>query len=206
MTTTNKKLMAEARTALAGKWGTAMLACVIVWLVTIAAQIVPMINLVAPLLVAGPLTVGLSAFFLKLVRGEKLDLEIVFSGFDRFGTALATYLLAMLFIVLWALLLIVPGIIAAFAYSQVYFILADDKSVGPMQAIDRSKAMMKGHKWKFFCLGLRFLGWILLSILTLGIGFLWTMPYMSAAAAKFYEDVKRKAHSAHHAAAHSATA
>jgi uncharacterized membrane protein len=68
--------------------------------------------------------------------------------------------------------------------------LADDNSIKAMEAIDKSKKMMDGYKWKYFCLGLRFLGWALLCILTLGIGFLWLMPYMQVSMAKFYDDVK----------------
>jgi uncharacterized membrane protein len=96
----------------------------------------------------------------------------------------------ILFILLWTLLLIIPGIIAAISYSMTFYILADDNSIGAMDAIDKSKKMMDGYKWKCFCLGLRFLGWALLCILTLGIGFLWLMPYMQVSMAKFYDDVK----------------
>jgi uncharacterized membrane protein len=59
-----------------------------------------------------------------------------------------------------------------------------------MEAIDQSKAMMKGNKWKLFCLGWRFFGWILLGILTCGIGLLWVLPYLQTSMARFYEDVR----------------
>ena len=71
-----------------------------------------------------------------------------------------------------------------------FYILADDNSIGAMDAMDKSKKMMDGYKWKSFCLGLRFFGWSLLCILTLGIGFLWLMPYAQVSMAKFYDDVK----------------
>jgi uncharacterized membrane protein len=96
----------------------------------------------------------------------------------------------VLFIVLWLLLLIIPGIIAAISYSMTFYILADDKSIKPMEAIDKSKKMMDGYKWKYFFLCLRFFGWALLCILTLGIGFLWLIPYINVSIAKFYDDVK----------------
>jgi uncharacterized membrane protein len=94
------------------------------------------------------------------------------------------------FILLWMLLLIIPGIIAALSYSMTFYIIADDETMDAMEAIDKSKAMMDGYKWKYFCLALRFVGWALLCILTLGIGFFWLMPYMQVTNAKFYEDVK----------------
>jgi uncharacterized membrane protein len=94
------------------------------------------------------------------------------------------------FIILWMLLLIIPGIIAALSYSMTFYIIADDETMDAMEAIDKSKAMMDGYKWKYFCLALRFVGWALLCLLTLGIGFFWLMPYMQVTNAKFYEDVK----------------
>jgi uncharacterized membrane protein len=88
------------------------------------------------------------------------------------------------------LLLIVPGIIAAISYSQTFYILADDPGMDAISAIDKSKKMMRGYKWKYFCLGLRFIGWALLCILTLGIGLFWLDTYMQTSFAKFYDDVK----------------
>ena len=96
------------------------------------------------------------------------------------------------FILLWMLLLIIPGIIAALAYSQTFYILAEDESIGAMDALKKSKEMMNGYKWKYFCLSLRFLGWVLLCILTLGIGFLWLAPYVEVSYAHFYEELKNQ--------------
>jgi uncharacterized membrane protein len=74
-----------------------------------------------------------------------------------------------------------------------YYIIAEDNSVGAMEAIDRSKKMMDGYKWKYFRLLLRFFGLSLLCILTLGIGFLWLIPYFHVTNAKFYDDIKSNA-------------
>jgi uncharacterized membrane protein len=91
---------------------------------------------------------------------------------------------------LWALLFIIPGIIAQIGYSQVWFILAEDDQISPNDALKKSKKMMYGYKMQFFLLGLSFIGWLLLAILTCGIGLLWVVPYMQTANAKFYEDLK----------------
>ena len=190
MKTTNKELMAQARAALKNNWKLAVTTIALVTLIKFVSQAIPGLRVVLPMLIAGPLALGVSVFALSLSRGTEAKLKQVFEGFERFGTALATYLLSVLFIILWALLLIIPGIIAALSYSQIYFILADNPDIGPMEAIDRSKKMMIGNKWKFFCLGWRFFGWMILSVLTLGIGFLWLMPYMTVTFAKFYDDVK----------------
>lgn len=94
------------------------------------------------------------------------------------------------FIALWSLLLIVPGIIVALSCAMTYFIIADDPTVGPILAMTASQEIMRGHKWKLFCLGWRFFGWYLLCLLTLGIGFFWLAPYMQTSWTHFYEDVR----------------
>jgi uncharacterized membrane protein len=88
------------------------------------------------------------------------------------------------------LLLIIPGLIAAYSYSMTFYILADNKSMGALEAIKKSKEMMNGNKWKLFRLSFRFFWWMLLSIVTLGIGLLWLIPYMSVSFATFYDDIK----------------
>ncbi|MCX6756963.1 MAG: DUF975 family protein [Candidatus Nomurabacteria bacterium] len=184
MKTTNKIIMQEARVALSDKWKIVIGCFVLSWLMSAA-------NSIVALLIAGSLSVGLATFSLSIVRNKELKIIQIFSGFEIFWTSLKTFFLTTIFTILWSILLIVPGIIAALSYSQVYFILADDPKLRAMEAIEKSKKMMMGNKWKLFCLGLRFLGWIILSILTLGIGFLWVGPYMMVSYAKFHEDIKR---------------
>ena len=84
---------------------------------------------------------------------------------------------------------IVVSVIKSLAYSQAFYLLADDQTLGSQAAITRSKEMMNGNKTKLFCLGLRFFCWGMLCILTLGIGFLWLVPYMSVTYARFYDDL-----------------
>jgi uncharacterized membrane protein len=144
---------------------------------------------VVEVLITGPLMLGFFAFFLKIARRSQAKAIMVFEGIAFFGKALSTYLLMTVFILLWTLLLVIPGVIAIYSYSMTFFILADDPSVKPMEALRRSKEMMRGKKWKFFFLQCRFIGWYLLSLLTCGIGLLWLVPYFQTAAAHFYEDV-----------------
>jgi len=188
MRTENAELMRMARETLKGKWGLAIGTYVVYAVIIGVSSVIP----VAPLIIAGPLSLGLAIFMLALSRGEDTRLELIFKGFNSFGNSLGAYLLMVLFTVLWMLLLIVPGIIAAISYSMTFFIMADDRNIGAMEAIDKSKKMMYGYKGKFFCLGLRFIGWGLLCLLTCGIGFLWLGPYMYVSMTKFYEDIKDK--------------
>jgi uncharacterized membrane protein len=125
-----------------------------------------------------------------LSRGREVKFSEMFNGFNHFVVALGAYLLMVLFVFLWSLLLIIPGIIASIAYSLTFFILAEDPTLSPMEALRKSKKMMYGYKWKYFCLGLRFIGWALLCLLTLGLGFIVLLPYIQASYAKFYDDVK----------------
>ncbi len=98
------------------------------------------------------------------------------------------------FLLLVGVVLILPGsilgIVKQLAYSQAMFLIADDGNLGCMDAISMSVQLMDGRKAKLFCLGLRFLGWALLCILTLGIGFLWLAPYMNVTFARFYDDLQ----------------
>ena len=193
MNTENVVLMRMARESLKDRWGLAIGAYLLYIVVMIALQVVPIVGAIAGLIIAGPLMLGVVIFSLRIARNEEARIEQMFEGFNNFGTALAAYLLMVVFIILWMLLLIIPGIIAALSYSMTFYIIADDPAIEPMQAIDKSKAMMDGYKWKYFCLMLRFMGWALLCILTLGIGFIWLMPWMQVSMAKFYDDVKANA-------------
>jgi len=186
----NTELMAEARESLSGNWGLAIATFLVYGIIISIFQVIPTVGPVLVLFIAGPMLVGVSMFSLSLSRGENARLEQIFEGFKNYGTVLGAYLLMVVLILLWMLLLIIPGIIAAIAYSQTFYILAEDDAISSMDALKKSKEMMDGYKWKYFCLGLRFIGWALLCILTLGIGFLWLSPYIQISYAKFYEDIK----------------
>ncbi len=186
----NKELTAQAQDALTGRWGLAVGTFFVYFLIVVMIQLIPIVGAIGGVIISGPMSVGIAIFSLAIARKEDASLNQIFEGFKNFGTALGTYFLVALFTLLWLLLLIIPGIIAAISYSQVFFILAEDSSIGAMDAITKSKEMMNGYKWKYFFLGLRFFGWALLCILTLGIGFLWLAPYAEVSYANFYDDIK----------------
>jgi uncharacterized membrane protein len=157
-------------------------------------------------LVLSPLSVGYSWTFLSVIRASAKDDKIrfgsLFQAFSEISTYLkliGTYLVMMILVILWTCLLIVPGIIKAFAYSQTYFVLKDHPKMGILDAITESRKLMDGYKWKYFVMQLSFIGWIFLCIITLGIGFLWLSPYMTSTYASFYDHLaeqKRDAESA----------
>ncbi len=190
--TENRILMAQARESLKGKWGLAIGTYIVFMLIMFAIQLIPIAGFIISFLITGAMSLGLAIFTLSLSRKQDAKLSQIFEGFQKFGVALGAYILMGILVILWMLLLIIPGIIAALAYSQTFYIIAENDSIGPLQAITKSKEMMKGNKWKYLCLGLRFIGWGLLCILTLGIGFLWLAPYIMVSLAQFYDDIAKE--------------
>ncbi len=191
MTKENVVLMKMARESLKGKWGLAIGAFLVVYLIGGAIQAIPKGGGgILYLIIGGPFALGMAIFSLSFSRHQEPRFEQVFEGFREFGRALGAYLLIILYVFLWLLLLIVPGIIAALSYSMTFFFMVDDSSVKAPDALKKSKQMMKGYKWKLFRLYLRFFGWALLCILTLGIGFLWVTPWFHVTTAHFYNDIK----------------
>lgn len=133
-----------------------------------------------------PLSVGCYGFFIEN-HEQPATLDVLKKGFRNYGNVFITLFLKDLFLVLWTLLLIVPGLIKAYSYRMVPYILAEDPSLSPMECISRSREMMRGHKWNAFVLDLSFIGWHLLTALTFGIvGIFWTNPYKESTDAALY--------------------
>lgn len=123
------------------------------------------------------------------VRGS-LYIGKLFDGFKDFGRVWGTLILVAIYTILWTCLLIIPGIVKSYSYALTPFILKDEPELKYNAAIEKSMRMMDGYKMKLFLLDLSFIGWMILSILTLGIGLLFLQPYMNTARAAFYEDLK----------------
>lgn len=140
-----------------------------------------------------PISVGMVWAFVLLNRQQVPELGVLLRGFTAEGylNNVVVLLLRNIFIFLWALLLIIPGIVKAYAYWMTPYILADDQAQDKAQAITQSRAMMQGHKGQLFLLHLSFIGWLILSAFTLGILYLlYVRPYMMSAEARFYETLK----------------
>ncbi len=189
--TNNAQIMSDARESLTGKWPLAIGTFLIFLLISIGATLIPFAGQVIGFLIAGPLAVGGAFFALNIVREQAAKTDDLFFGFNNnLGNSILAYLLVFVFVFIGFVLLIIPGIIVALAFSQTWFILAENPSMDSYDAIIKSKNMMNGYKWQYFKIGLRLFGLGLLCLLTLGIGFLWLLPYQYVVYAKFYEQVK----------------
>ena len=189
--TNNAQIMSDARESLTGKWPLAIGTFLIFLLVSMGAALIPVAGQVIGFLIAGPLAVGGAFFALNIVREQAAKTDDLFFGFNNnLGNSILAYLLVFVFVFIGFILLIIPGIIVALAFSQTWFILAENPSMDSYDAIIKSKNMMNGYKWQYFKIGLRLFGLGLLCLLTLGIGFLWLLPYQYVVYAKFYEEVK----------------
>ena len=148
-------------------------------------SIVTLISL-AQLVVGGAVVLGWCSFNQKLVWESEASVQELFGRFSILLKALGLRIFMALFIFFWSLLLVVPGIIAAYRYALAPYLMAENPNMGVREAVDISKRTMAGRKGKLFCLHVSFIGWWFLSILTLGIGFLFLTPYAKAAETAFY--------------------
>lgn len=190
----NKEIRAIARGELKGNWTQPVLCTLVYLLVGAGIAVIPFVGSIAALLVTVPLSFGFILTFLGFMRNQNRD-EMVgqpFKVFNEYGRYLGGSLLVSIFTILWALLLIIPGIIKAYAYAMTPYIMKDQPELSAVDCIDRSMSMMNGYKWKLFLLDLSFIGWALLCILTLGIGMLWLNPYVYCSRAQFYEELKQR--------------
>jgi uncharacterized membrane protein len=212
---TIKAIKTDARDALRGRWGQGILLTIVTFgiyiLVPLLIEIVfsggpatwrepdtspgyaQVISWIVSLALS-PLIFGYYWTFLSLNRSETVRVKDLFNVFNSklYFKSLGIYVLATIYTFLWTLLLIVPGIIKSFAYSQVYFILKDNPTISANEAITQSRKLMFGYKWKYFLLQLSFIGWGILSTITLGIGFIWLVPYITASLAAFYDQLVKK--------------
>ena len=145
---------------------------------------------VAYFILSSVVGVGYCQYNLDLVdRRKEAEIGTLFDYFHNWKTTAAAKFLQGLYVFLWSLLFVIPGIIAGFSYAMTGYILAEHPELTASEAIARSKQMMAGNRWRLFCLQISFIGWDLLCALTLGIGHLWLTPYRQAATAAFYREV-----------------
>ncbi len=147
---------------------------------------------IGEVLLSALFTFGIISFSLKISRNEEVTYKELFSKTNLWLFFILVTLLVGIFVSLWSILLIIPGIIAAYAYRMVYFIKLDNPDIGVLEAISKSKEIMRGHKLDLFILQLSFIGWIILGAFTFGILYLWLVPYMTITECNFYNSIINK--------------
>lgn len=142
-----------------------------------------------------PLNIGIAQNVLAWSRGEDVNKwKVLFGGFNSakiFFKQVGVVVLNTILCALWAILLIVPGIIKGLAYSMYPYVLRDEPDLSVWQTLKKSEAIMKGYKGKLFLMYLSFVGWFILGAFTFGILYIWLTPYVMTSTVKFYDDVRR---------------
>ena len=145
------------------------------------------------ILITGPITIGVYSYFLKYIRyeNELKNIEPLFDGFKKdIGGNIILYILQSVFLFLWSLLFVIPGIVKAYSYALAYYIKIDNPGMKAKEAIDESRKLMNGHKMELFLLDLSFIGWLIIGTLAFGFGLFWVIPYMQVSHLHFYEEIK----------------
>ena len=210
---TNQLYKNAALAALKGNWAQAVVATIVLLAITYAivlpyvavtpttadtesgpmffVLITMAVYILAMILVYYPLSVGYMYATNRLCAesDNRLTGNMMRDGFKPWGRNVWGMFLMGLFVFLWSLLLFIPGIMASYSYAMKDFILAEHPELTASEAIARSKEMMRGNRWRLFCLDFSFIGWIILCTFTLGIGNLWLNPYTQASHAAFYREV-----------------
>lgn len=167
----------------------------VIKMIIVAIGVIAVIGFVLSIFVFNPVHVGLRKFFLDNTSEPAAGLRrenigIAFSD-GNYTNVVAAVFTTQLFIFLWSLLFIVPGIIKSYSWRMVPYIIAEDPQITGTEARQRSADMMYGSRWNSFVLDLSFLGWALLGVITLGIGnLIWTTPYQACTDAELYLALK----------------
>ena len=163
-------------------------------IILVVSVVVLLVALAFQLLVSNPVKVGFARYFIT-AREVNTPVSELFSAFRTNYTNAATVMFMHdLYVFLWSLLFIIPGIIKSFSYFMVPYLLAENPDMDGDRALQLSSDMMVGHKMELFVLELSFIGWQILSMITFNIvGILYVAPYYTATMAEFYVAVRSEA-------------
>ena len=142
---------------------------------------------------ASIISTGYSWYALKISRSQEAVFSNIFDPLNMVFKVIGLEIVISVFVTLWSLLFVIPGMVAAYSYRQAFYILYDHPEYGILDCIRESKNMMRGAKGELFMLDLSFIGWHLVCVLTFGILYIWKLPYIEATYAGFYEAVRSAA-------------
>ena len=142
------------------------------------------------LFIQGPISIGLATYSLAIANQKDYSYNQIFTGFKYFFKALFLFLLFNISFLIGVIFLIIPGIIIALMFSQIFYIIADDPETGVIEAFKKSASLMKNNKLQLFGLGMRYFGLFILGVFTLGIWWLWLIPQAYVSFAIFYKELQ----------------
>ena len=162
---------------------------------TVYPVVIPVAAYVASILTfvfAGSMEWGMVSNSAKMFRGEKADFKTGFSGLQKFWAAFSVYILKYIYVYLWSILFVIPGLVKTYSYACAMFIKQENPNLGANDCITKSRALMDGHKMRLFLYDLWFaIVMILAMIFTLGIGLIWLIPYYYQTRYNFYQNIKK---------------
>ena len=141
-----------------------------------------------------PLAVGLVGYNLNLARKKEGQIFQIFWSYRRSGLIILTVMLYYILTFLWSMLFLIPGIIAFYCYSMSLYLLNEKENFNSsaLEILNTSKKLMDGYKMDYFIFQISFIGWFFLGILTLGLAFIYVIPYYMLANATYYDNLKTK--------------
>ena len=195
----NSQIKAQARERLSGNYGKPLQILFLSFLLSFLSELIvqsifenePIVSLIITIALI-PINYGIAVFFLDFTRYKEVDASMLFIGYKDFGKIFTMEILMGIYVLLWSLLLVIPGIIKSIAYSMSHYILYDNPEMTASEAIKFSEEIMDGRKMDFFKLQLSFIGWILLGIPTFGLLYIWLNPYINTSITYFYEETLRR--------------
>ncbi len=142
------------------------------------------------LFIQGPISIGLATYSLAIANQKDYSYNQIFTGFKYFFKALFLFLLFNILFLIAFICLIIPGIIIALMFSQIFYIIAENPQIGVIDAFKKSASLMKNKKLQLFGLGMRYVGLFILGVFTLGIWWLWLIPQAYVSFAIFYKELQ----------------
>ncbi len=150
-------------------------------------QTIDFLTSIINIIITGIFGIAFAKFYLDMIKKDKMQIQDFINNLSLFTRGILGHLWFLLWTVLWSFLFFIPGIVKLFSYSQMNYILAEFPEVSVTEAMKISMKITKGYKWDLFVMYLSFLGWMILSTLSFGIGFLWLKPYMDLSSAYAYK-------------------
>ena len=187
-------IKAHARKQISGKIFMLLAISIIVAIIGGILGLIPVVGWLALIVIEGPLMFAQAKIYLGIVdKNRTPKIEDIMEGVksENFTRSFVGFLRYTVFTFLWGLLFWVPGIIKGISYSQMFYLMAEDKKLDAAAAQKKSMEIMEGHKWEYFVLGLSFILWYLLCGITFGLAAIYVVPYTEAAKAEFYRKLKK---------------